>query len=189
MKLAGINWSGSFDTALYEARRTGRYILLFFHRPDSRGSKKTRVETFTAPEVIELLDTHFVPVEVDVTRSQTLSAGYGVEWTPTFIITDEEGMELERWVGYLPPEDFVRQARLAEGLSELHRKRFREAERDFEWIIDHAPDSSEAPKARYFMGVALYKATGDRAHLERTWEAMRKRYPGSSWTKRASAWS
>lgn len=75
------------------------------------------------------------------------------------------------------------------GLPAFHRKRFKEAESAFGWIIDHSPEAPVAPEARYYMGVSLYKETGDEVHLARTWEAMNKRYPGHYWTKKASAWS
>lgn len=184
-----IQWKENMGIAVKEAQSTGKYLFLFFHHPKCGGCRKTMEYTFIDPDVVELLNRDFISLSFLVTEEQDLTARYKVEWTPTFIITDIEGRELERWVGYLPPVDFISQAYLSEGLSEFHRSRFKEAEKDFEWIIDHTPDSPVAPQARYYMGVALYKETGDARHLTRTWEAMNKHYPGHEWTKKASAWS
>ncbi len=183
-----INWAKSFDDALKQIRGTDKLLFIFFHHPECGGCKKTEEITFKDPGVAGLINSSFSPLSLLVTEAQDLTARYNVEWTPTFVIADENGRELERWVGYLPPEDFISQIYLAEGLAEFHMNRFHEAEAAFEWIIDNHPDSEVAPEARYYMGVAFYKESGDPEHLERTWEAMHKRYPGNYWTKKASAW-
>lgn len=187
--MSKINWVENLELAQKEVFRTGKLVLMFFHHPACGGCRKTIDITFNDKDVLELIDNEFVPVSFVVTEAQDVTARYKVEWTPTFIIADAFGNELERWVGYLPPEDFISQVHLSEGLAAFHRNNFPQAEHAFEWIIDNNPDSEIAPKARYYMGVTLYKETGDPAHLTRTWEAMSKRYPGHFWTKKASAWS
>lgn len=187
--MATINWADTLHDALANIHGTEKLLFLFFHHPECAGSTKTRDITFNDPGVMDFINTHFVGVSVPVTEAQEHTARYGIELTPTFIIADEDGRELERWVGYLPPKEFISQIYLADGLAEFHKQRFREAEAAFEWIIDNIPESDVAPEARYFMGVALYKESGDQDHLERTWLALHKRYPDNCWTKKASAWS
>lgn len=187
--MAEVRWTDDIKTAQREVLGTDRLILMFFHHPECGGCKKTKEITFKDPEVVELLHRGYAPVAYQVTEAQDMTARYKVEWTPTFVMADEFGRELERWVGYLPPEDFIAQLQLSRGLAEFHRDRLKEAESAFEWIIDNKPDSEVAPEARYYMGVAMYKETGDPAYLARTWEAMRRRYPENYWTKKASAWS
>lgn len=187
--MSGLKWLNNFEAARDMAISTKKLVLLFFHSPACSGCKKTLETTFTDPAVAELLEGDFACVKYNVLQDENMTACYKVEWTPTFMITDSDGRELERWVGYLPPDEFITQVHLSEGLAEMHAKRFKAAETAFEWIIDHRPDSEAAPEARYYMGVALYKDTGDARHLERTWETMSKRYPSNNWTKKASAWS
>lgn len=187
--MSTIKWFDSFEGAQREVRGINKLVLMFFHHPACGGCKKTMEIDFKDPRIIELINRDFAPVSFEVTEAQDMTARYNIEWTPTFIFADENGKELERWVGYLPPEDFISQIYLSEGLAAFHRNRFKEAESDFEWIIDNQPDAEVAPEARYFMGVAFYKETGDPAHLSRTWEAMSKRYPDNYWTKKASAWA
>lgn len=187
--MSDIRWGKSFESSQKEAEGAGKLLFMFFHSPVCGGCKKTLEMTFKDSQVAELINRDFVPLNFLVTEAQDMTARYKVEWTPTFIITDEFGAELERWVGYLPSEEFLSQIHLSEGLAAFHRERFKEAEDAFEWIIDNQPDSEVAPEARYFMGVTLYKKTGDPVHLARTWESMSKRYPDNDWTKKASAWS
>ncbi|MBI5562504.1 MAG: thioredoxin fold domain-containing protein [Deltaproteobacteria bacterium] len=187
--MSRMRWIGEITSAEREARASGKLVLLFFQSQGCGGCRKTETITFADPGVAELIERTAVPVSIRVTENQGLSASHRVEWTPTFVLTDGDGAELERWVGFLPPEDFVPQFYLAMGLAAFHRKMFKEAEGAFEWIIDNRPDAVVAPEARYYMGVTLYKDTGDASHLKRTWEAMNRRYPGDFWTKKASAWS
>lgn len=184
-----IRWLNDLDEARKEVIGTDKLVLFFFHSPGCGGCKKTMETTLPDQAVRELIDRNFIPVTFTVTESAEVSAKYGIEWTPTFIIADADLNELERWVGYLPPQDFIAQVYLSQGLACLHKKRYNDAEGDFCWIIDNLPDSQAAPQARYYLGVTLYKDTGDSGHLVRTWEAMNKRYPGDSWTIKASAWA
>lgn len=184
-----IKWYKGLEEAEREIKGSSRYVLMFFHHPQCGGCKKTIEQTYKDQDVAAMIGDHFAPVSFLVTEDQDVTARYNIEWTPTFIIADENGIELSRWVGYLPPEEFINQVHLAEGHVKMKKQMFKEAEKDFEWIIDHKPSSQAAPEARYYMGVALYKDTGDPGHLKRTWEEMRERYPGNSWTTKASAWS
>ena len=187
--MSDLRWFKGLEEARREAEGTEKLVLMFFHHPGCGGCKKTLGITFKDMDVIEHMNQRFAPVSFLVTEAQDLTARYNIEWTPTFVIADENLKELERWVGYLPPEEFVSQAYLSEGLSAFHRNRFKDAENSFAWIIDNRPDAEVAPEARYYLGVSLYKESGDATHLERTWESMSKRYPDGYWTKKASAWS
>ena len=48
-------------------------------------------------------------------KSKDLVKKYGIEWTPTFLVADPDGNEVYRFVGYLPPEDFIAQLTLGLG--------------------------------------------------------------------------
>lgn len=187
--MVSIRWFNQLVKAEKDARSADKLVFLFFHSPNCDGCVKTQTRTFVNRQVAETIEQRCVPVSLEVTAEQGITAHYKIDLTPTFILADSEGAELERWVGFLPPEDFIAQFYLALGLSDFHRKMFKEARASFEWIIDNKPASVAAPQARYYMGVALYKTTGDASHLKRTWTAMHNRYPNDFWTKKASAWS
>lgn len=184
-----LTWLKNIKDAKMALTGTHKLILLLFYDPNCSGCKKTFHSTLEDNIVRSLVDHLFAPVSLAVTAEQDMTARYAIEMTPTFVITDENLKELERWVGYLPPEEFTSQVTLSYGLASMHMNKLREAENAFAWILDNNPNSDVAPQARYYLGVALYKETGDSQHLARTWESMNKRYPGNYWTKKASAWS
>ncbi|MBI5236305.1 MAG: thioredoxin fold domain-containing protein [Deltaproteobacteria bacterium] len=187
--MSDIKWLTNMEAAMTEARRLVKPIFIFFNHPDCAGSKKSALLTFTNNEVVSHIERHFVPLNLTTSEEPDMSVAFNVELTPTFIVADEKGKELERWVGFLPPQDFIPQMLLSEGLASFHRKRFKDAESAFSRILDMRPESAVAPEARYYLGVTLYMETGDSEHLARTWETMHRRYPGDAWTKRASAWA
>jgi hypothetical protein len=184
-----IRWRKNITIAKNEALKTGKPILLFFHHPNCSGCKKTIKESLTDQKVINIVGKAFIPVTYLVTESEKMVKTYHVDWTPTFMIADEEGRELERWIGYLPLDDFLAQIQLSEGLASLHRERYVEAEKVFERIISEHSTAEVVPEAHYFLGVSHYKESGDVSYLKGAWETMKTRFPDNSWTKRASAWA
>ena len=184
-----INWLESLEVAKTEAETYGKLVLVLLHDTQCQGSAKTISVTLADDVTQDIIEDNFAPVIYDVNRYPELAAKFNIEWTPTFVITDSNGNELARWVGYLPPVDFACQMMLAIGMADVHMNLLHEAEAALSWVLDKHPDEPLAPKARYYMGLALFKETGEFEHLRRTWEAMRKRYPESIWTRKASAWA
>ncbi len=186
--MGAINWMNDIDKAKKEAKERGKHLFFFFHHPQCDGCKKTINDTFVNREVIGLLNEEFIPLAYLVTESPDIAGRYKIDWTPTFIIADADGNELERWVGYLPPEDFMAQIELCEGLASFRMDKYHDAEMSFEKVITKKPDAEVAPEARYFLGVAHYKESGDASYLKEACAAMKSLYPGDNWTKRASVW-
>jgi len=147
---------------------------------------------YSDPRVIELIDTHFVPVRAHVKEQhaafQELGQRFGAQWTPTTIIIDREGIERHRIEGFLPADDYLAQLHLGLGHAAFAASEFAEAERHFSWVLDHFPDGDAAPEALYWAGVARYKATNDPAALAETAAAFRTQHTDTSWAKKASVW-
>ena len=183
-----INWINTLSEAERKARTDKRLLFLFFHRQNCGGCSKTIEETLTHSEVIEAIESNCVPIMMEVTEDQSMVAKYKIEWTPTFIVADENGIELERWVGYLPAEDFISQLYLSEGLGLFHTEKYHDAEGMFETLLRKNANSEMAPEAKYFHGVSCFKEKGDVNDLKDTSKYMKEHYPNSTWTKRASAW-
>ena len=162
---------------------------MFFHHPDCGGCKKTISETLIDSKVQKLMEIEFIPLRYMVTENDELAKRYKIEWTSAFIVADNNGEELERWVGFLPPEDFIAQLELSEGLADFHAEKYSEADRCFEKVINEHQKAEVTPEAYYYLGVSRYKESGDASYLQKTWEIMRSNFPHNSWTKRASAWA
>jgi tetratricopeptide (TPR) repeat protein len=114
---------------------------------------------------------------------------YSVKWTPTIIILDSDGEEHHRFIGYLPPEDFIAQMILGRGKLAFNLDNFGQAIQCFQEILVGYPKADAAPEAQYYLGVSKYKASHDPKELKLGWEALQRDYPNSEWTKKAQVYS
>ena len=130
----------------------------------------------------------FVPVRFHVKQNPDGFKRFNAQWTPTQIILDENGVERHRVEGFLPKDDFLAQLELGLARLDFEAGRFERAAGEFELVVEHHPDSTPAPQARYWAGVARYKATGDARALKETARAIQDRWPGSEWATKASIW-
>lgn len=66
-------------------------------------------KTFAAPEVQEMLaNSQLVTVDVDKhPQAESLQKRFGIRGIPTLLVLDPKGRELDRIVGYTPPEEFM----------------------------------------------------------------------------------
>jgi len=114
---------------------------------------------------------------------------FSVKWTPTLIILDANGREHHRFVGFLPPEDFIGQIILGKGKAEFNIENLEEAIQDFQELLVCYPKAGAAPEARYYLGVAKYKVTHDPGELRATLEILQRDYAGSEWTRKAQVYA
>jgi outer membrane protein assembly factor BamD (BamD/ComL family) len=114
---------------------------------------------------------------------------FGIKWTPTILILDSDGDEHHRFIGYLPPEDFVGQIILARGKVAFNSDNFEEAIQRFQEVLVRYPKTDAAPEAQYYLGVTKYKASHDPKELKAGFETLQRDYPGSEWTKKAQVYS
>ena len=135
------------------------------------------------------MENNFIPIQIDFNKNKALVKRYAVKWTPTIIILDSDGDEHHRFVGYLPPEDFIAQIVLGKGKVEFDLDRFEQAMQCFQEILVRYPKTDAAPEAQYYLGVAKYKASHDPKELKLGLEVLQRDYPNSEWTKKAQVYS
>ncbi len=187
--MSQINWRKNVQDAAKEIAGGSRLMLLFFHQPEELGSIKSFEECFTNDDVIKTIERETAPVMINVSESKDIAEKYCVEWTPTVVLADEKGEELERWIGYLPAEDFIPQLMLSTALSDFHLGRLNEAVAELEQLIDTYPHSECVPEAEYFLGVSKFKQNGDMAALADVCSTLNEKYPDSLWAKKGSIWA
>jgi thioredoxin-related protein len=185
-----LRWPGDLRKAMEEAKRTKKLMLLFFHSNMCSGCQAMIAKTLPDPKVSKFIDRMFVPTayEIDDPEAQPVLKQYGFEWTPTFIVADDSGNEVCRWVGYLPPGDFCAQLVFAEGRAAFKNKDWDKANKCYGMVIEKYPESEVAPEAMYYAGVAMYEKTHDASYLEETGKKLKARYPDTSWAKKGSVW-
>jgi hypothetical protein len=180
-----IHWHTSLHEAQEQAALHGQAILLDFHAaPDCIGCAAMDAVTYADPRVGRFVEEHFLPVRVHVKEEPQLVEDYFAVWTPLVVIADELGGVHQRLEGYVPPDDFI--ARLALGLGRywLHGRQFARAARHFEEVSRRHRGTDAGAEALYWLGVACFKQTADAAQLGPSWQALRREYPASEWTRR-----
>lgn len=147
---------------------------------------------YADPRVVEFVERHFVPVRVHVKDNaaafKELGARYEAQWTPTILLLDAEGREQYRIEGFLPADDFLGHLALGVAKAAFARNDYAIAAPLFQAVVDEHANSEVAPEAMYWAGVSNYRATNDPSFLKRTGEALRARFPDSSWAKKGSVW-
>ena len=112
---------------------------------------------------------------------------FQLEWTPTILVLDENGVERHRIEGFLPPTEFAAQLLLGLGHAARLAQDWKEAERRLDEVLQKFSDTEAAPEALYWRGVVRYKA-GDASALPATAEEFTRRYSTSNWAKKSSVW-
>ncbi|MDX2438359.1 MAG: thioredoxin fold domain-containing protein [Acidobacteriota bacterium] len=101
-------FDGSFQAALTEAAERDTVVMVEFYTDWCNWCRRLESDTFTDPKVRAEL-AQLVAVKLDAEKSGVeLAARYGVNSFPTMIFFDARGNEMERILGYLPPDKFLR---------------------------------------------------------------------------------
>jgi len=185
----GINWLGDIELAKAGSARSGKPILMFFHYKYCTGCLNTIGKTLPKMSVVDAVTESYVPVMLETTEKPEAVESYNVTWTPTFIVADSSGVEVSRWEGYLPEDDFLGQLNISLGRVALRKKDYKDAERRFDEVLLKFPLTPLAPEARYYLGVVKYRATGDVSWLTKAFLDLRETYPDNVWAIKASVWS
>ncbi len=109
---AGPAWAGGVPwldyrqgKRLQEAQK--KPMLIFFHLPYCYRCREMKRKVFSKAEVIGLLKSHFIPVEVDVDQDPALSKTFQVTYIPTFVMVSPQGKEIMRLKGVVPRQRFL----------------------------------------------------------------------------------
>jgi thioredoxin-related protein len=186
-----LNWMENYGEAQDVARKTGKPMLMFFHSRHCSGCKMMIEKTLPKTDVVMHAGKRFAlgMFEIEEQRNKDLAQKYDIEWTPTFIIADHNGNEAYRFVGYLPPKDFIAQLILGEGKVSMRKEDYDKAYKCFEAVEKKYRGTEAAPEAVYYSGVARYKMTNDANMLKNAHIYLSRNYPESDWAKEAFAWS
>ena len=144
--------------------------------------------TYPNAQVADFVSERFVAIKFNVKEphpdfKEALGRGK-VLWAPLLVFLDGRGSELRRYVGFLPPDEFLAELRLVLGLSAMTHTNFEEALRWFDGAAEAFPEASAAPEALFWAAAAGYRLKG-LAEVVRRWDDLRARYPESTWARRA----
>lgn len=103
-----IEWAGNWDAAFSKARSEEKVVLVTFYADWCIWCKRLEDTTLTDNAVASFLVENTVPLRLDVDGAgKDLSDQYRVDGLPTVLVFNEDGTELGRIPGYLPPQGFL----------------------------------------------------------------------------------
>lgn len=184
-----INWVPDADKGLDQARASQKLALFTFTAgSDCAGCAQLDDEVYSKEDVARFVAECFVPIKIDIKRNPENFAQFSVVWTPTVIISDQNGRERHRFVGYLPTEDFLAQLQLGIAKEAFSDTKFEEARKGFAAVGRLYPETSAAAEGIYWAGVSAYRDTGKNGSLSQCAIVLKEKYPESDWAKKASVW-
>lgn len=140
--------------------------------------------TYPDATVAELLNTFFIPVQLELPNEPILADQFQVIWTPNISIVDDRQRVAFHVEGWLSPSEFAAMLYLGLGHHDLKRKRFDNAITQFNIAFDRYPQSEFAPEALYYLAVGKYLASHDADQLIKGWRELQSIYPRSIWAMR-----
>ena len=95
-----IKWRTDIRAARRESSETGLPILMKFSAKWCGPCKKMKAETFTDAALTEMINTCFIPVEVDTDQNERLAQQLRIESVPTTMVISPDGDIVERREGF-----------------------------------------------------------------------------------------
>jgi len=183
--MSNIEWQTTLGYAEDSAMSSRKPILFDYFDSECIGCRQMDEVTYNSKEVVDFIKQYMIPLRIDVNKKE-LYDEYNAIWTPTLIILDYQGHEVQRTIGFLEPSKFLALMLLGIAKVQLSKGEFDAANVQLKRLIERYPESSAVPEAMYFSGVNFYKQTNDPAQLKTAYEKLNIQYPGNSWTKRAA---
>lgn len=183
--MSSIEWQTDFGYAEDSAISTRKPILLDYCDLDCIGCQQMDAVTYPDEEVIRFVKENLVPMRIDIDKIPHYQK-YNVIWTPTLLVLDYQGNEIQRTVGFLGPERFIPFMHLGIAKVRFANGEYDTAKVHLNILKEKYPESNIVPQAIYFGGVTLFKQTGDSAELKKAYEELLAKFPDSSWTRRAA---
>lgn len=155
-----------FADLLAKAKAEGKPIFIDFSTEWCGWCRRLERDTFAKPEVGEAMKA-FVNVAFDAEQGEgvALAARYAARGFPTLLVVDAQGEEIDRIVGYRPPEAFLAEiARIVRGEGTLAalREAARKAPDDLSLALDLATRLSESrPQEALDLALTVEKASAD----------------------------
>lgn len=135
---------------------------------------------------MQALNADFVAVKIKTTDAPELARRFDVDWTPVLAVLDASGKEHYRFIGFLPPAEYLAMLQVGRAAVALRQRRYQEAAELYRRLADERPDSKFRPEALYWLSVALARS-GDADGALAARAELKAKYSDSLWTIRLSS--
>lgn len=102
-----IDTAGNLSEALQKAKNSDKKVFAVFESDTCVYCKQLRQNTLNDAQVMEKLNESYVVTIVNINDNPEIASKYDVYSTPTMLILDSEGNELQSIVGYHDPNDLI----------------------------------------------------------------------------------
>jgi len=107
--MADINWRDNWDSALEEAQKIDRRIVLELYMDGCPHCQHLHNETHVDAGVIQTLNANYIPVRLEGRSHMDIVRKFNVSGAPTTLVLSADGKELHRFPGYYPPQEYLQQ--------------------------------------------------------------------------------
>jgi hypothetical protein len=104
--------------------------------------------TYPEPRTADFVSRNLIALRINAAVSGGLTVSFKVQYTPTVIILDGEGHEHHRFVGFLPPAEFIPSVMLGMGRAFTGINQAGKAASVIDRLISEHPASQAAEAAR-----------------------------------------
>lgn len=102
-----ITWTNTLAEGLETAREKGLPLMVDFYADWCGWCKKLDRDVYTTDQVVKL-SRQFVNVKVNTDRDAATAQRYKIQGLPTVLFLGSNGEVIEQFIGYRPPQDFIR---------------------------------------------------------------------------------
>jgi thioredoxin-related protein len=104
-----INWRDNWNSALEEAKKENRRILLELYMDGCPHCMRLHHETHADAKVAQEVNSKFIPVRLEGRRHMDIVKQFNVTGAPTTLVFEADGQELHRFPGFYSPVDYLKQ--------------------------------------------------------------------------------
>jgi uncharacterized protein YyaL (SSP411 family) len=104
-----INWRDNWNSALEEAQKVNRRILLELYMDGCPHCARLHNETHGDAEVAQTLNSTYVPVRLEGRKHMEIVKQFNVTGAPTTLVLTPDGKELHRFPGFYAPADYLKE--------------------------------------------------------------------------------
>lgn len=109
-----INWHRYSEQAFKKAAYEKRLILLYGYVSWCHFCKRMQ-STFQDPSVVQLINSRYIPVKVNLEQESTIANQYDISTFPTIIILDGKHNVVDKFSGYMPANSLVAKLQAVSG--------------------------------------------------------------------------
>ena len=101
---AQIKWQPWSNTLFDQSKQTHHLIFLYTKSKWCHWCQQMDTETFKDTPLINLINTNFIPVQIDIDKNSDVALLYNIVNLPSIIILDADNKTVKTFAGFFPSD-------------------------------------------------------------------------------------